>query len=62
MYFFFQHVFLEFVKIEMIFHAKALELYSKAHNVLKAIHVEEDLHVRFVTQIYLTLLYDIHKI
>lgn len=39
-----KHIFLEFVKIEMIFHAKALELYSKAHNILERIQVEEDLH------------------
>ncbi|GFT12913.1 protein FAM92A [Nephila pilipes] len=38
-----KNVFLEFIKIEMVFHAKAIELYTTAYNVLKNIKVEDDL-------------------
>ena len=52
-YLFFQNAFLEFIRIEMIFHAKAIELYSKSFNIVKEIKIEEDLHVS------LLLLYNI---
>lgn len=38
-----KNVFLEFIKIEMVFHAKAIELYTTAYNVIKTIKVEDDL-------------------
>ncbi|GFY72535.1 protein FAM92A [Trichonephila inaurata madagascariensis] len=38
-----KNVLLEFIKIEMLFHAKAIELYTNAYNVIKTIKVEDDL-------------------
>ncbi|CAL1278696.1 unnamed protein product [Larinioides sclopetarius] len=38
-----KHVFLELIKIEMVFHAKAIELYTTAYNTIKNIKVNEDL-------------------
>ncbi|GFR01366.1 protein FAM92A [Trichonephila clavata] len=38
-----KNVLLEFIKIEMVFHAKAIELYTTAYNVIKTIKVEDDL-------------------
>ncbi|GBN57810.1 Protein FAM92A [Araneus ventricosus] len=38
-----KHVFLELIKIEMVFHAKAIELYTTAYNTIKNIKVDEDL-------------------
>ncbi|XP_035204475.1 protein FAM92A-like [Stegodyphus dumicola] len=39
-----RRLFLEFIKIELIFHAKALELYTQAYNSVKNIDVEADLN------------------
>ncbi|GIY75729.1 protein FAM92A [Caerostris extrusa] len=55
-----KHVFLEFIKIEMIFHAKAIELYTTAYNTIKNIKVEEDLkefqsHFRSYTSPHLSM-------
>lgn len=37
-------LFLELVKFEMIFHCKAIELYTKSYNILLGINVDEDLN------------------
>ncbi|XP_054714620.1 CBY1-interacting BAR domain-containing protein 1-like [Uloborus diversus] len=38
-----KNAFLEFIKIEMLFNCKCIELYTKAFNVVKSIDSEEDL-------------------
>ena len=38
----------EFVKIEMLFHSKVLEVYTDAWQCLNAINDEDDLEVRAV--------------
>ncbi|KAG8190385.1 hypothetical protein JTE90_022028 [Oedothorax gibbosus] len=38
-----KNTFLEFMKIELVFHAKAIELYTDAYNSIKNINVDEDL-------------------
>lgn len=42
---FFQTIFSEFITIEMLFHGKALEVYTAAYQNIQKIDEEEDLEV-----------------
>lgn len=43
--FFFQKIMLDFVNIEMIYHAKALEMYTECFQNIKSFDIEEDIEV-----------------
>lgn len=55
----FQNIFSEFITIEMLFHGKALEIYTAAYQNIQNIDENEDLEVR-VTEIWFSV-YFLHK-
>lgn len=44
-----QRIFTDFITVEMIFHAKALEVYTHTYNNLEALDIQKDLEVRSYT-------------
>lgn len=45
--FWFQKIFSEFIMVEMLFHAKALEVYTHTFNNLETMDIDKDLEVNF---------------
>lgn len=45
LFFFLQKIMLDFVNIEMIYHAKALEMYTECFQNIKSFDIEEDIEV-----------------
>lgn len=42
-----QRIFTDFITVEMIFHAKALEVYTHTYHSLEELDVQKDLEVRY---------------
>lgn len=47
-YFFWQRVFTDFITVEMLFHAKVLEVYTHTYHNLEAMNTQKDLEVAYV--------------
>lgn len=50
---FWQRIFTDFITVEMLFHAKALEVYTHTYDNLETMNTQKDLEVQPMTMIQL---------